>query len=103
MWDHFDNNRISEKLNNLFADALKDLNIRSHEDPSVHTDHTEDPIIKSIEKCKNHQSMESVKSSSLNNSTFTFDEITISYIEKELKNLYFSKKGSGIRYTNQNN
>lgn len=56
-----------------------------------------------IEKVKNHQSIKLIKDSFLNNRTFSFDEITISDIEKELKNLYFSKKGSGIRYTNQNN
>ena len=90
-WDRFDNNKISEKLNNLFATVVKNLNIRPCEYPSVNTNHIEVPIIKSIEICKNHQSIESNESSSLNNSTFSSDEITISDIEKELKNLDSSK------------
>ena len=101
-WDRFDNNKISEKLNNLFATVVKNLNIRPYEYPSVNTNHIEDTIIKSIEICKNHQSIESNESSSLNNSTFSSDEITISDIEKELKNFRFLKNSSGIRYSNQN-
>ena len=35
---------LSEKLNNVFADALKNLNLPRYEHPSVNTDHIEDPI-----------------------------------------------------------
>ena len=51
----------------------------------------EDPIIKSIEKFRVHQNIKLIKGCLLNNSTFSFDEITISNIEEELKNFDSSK------------
>ena len=48
---------LSEKLNNVFADALKNLNLPRYEHPSVNTDHIEDPITKPIGKCENYQSI----------------------------------------------
>ena len=48
---------LSEKLNNVFADALKNLNLPRNEHPSVNTDHIEDSIAKPIGKCKNYQSI----------------------------------------------
>ena len=44
-----------------------------------------------IEKVKNHQSIKLIKDSFLNNSTFSFDEITISDIEKKLEKANSSK------------
>ena len=79
--------KIPQRLNNFSDDAVKNLNIPPYEDPSVNTDHIEDPIKKSTEKLKNHQSIKLIKGF-LNNSTFSFDESTISDIEKELKNFY---------------
>ena len=48
---------LSEKLNNVFADALKNLTRPRYEHPSVNTDHIEDPITKPIGKCENYQSI----------------------------------------------
>ena len=44
-----------------------------------------------IEKVKNHQSIKLIKDSFLNNRTFSFDEITISDIEKNLEKSNSSK------------
>ena len=79
---------ITEKLNNFFTG---DLNIP--QDPSVNSDHIEDPIIKSKEKCKNHQSIKLIKASFLYNSTFSFDEITIYlFIYLFISNLFIVDK-----------
>ena len=66
---------------------MKNLNIPQKENPSVKADHIEDPVLKSIETFKNHQSLKLIKACFLNNITFSFDEITIFDVEKELKNL----------------
>lgn len=86
-----DNKKISEKLNNFFANAVKNLNIPQYNDPSVKIDHFEDPIITSVEKFKNRRSIKLIKNCLRNSSICSFDEITISDIEKELKNLDSSK------------
>lgn len=78
--------KISGKLNNFFVDAVKNLNIPQYEDPSVNTDHIEDPIIKPTEKFENHYSTKLIKGSFLNNSNFSFDKINVPDIEKESKN-----------------
>ena len=41
-----DNDEISEKLNNLFADIMKNLNISQYDDHSVNTDNIDDPILR---------------------------------------------------------
>ena len=51
-----------------------------YEDPSVNAHHIEDPITKSMEKIRTHQSIKLIKGSLLNTSTFSFDEITASDI-----------------------
>ena len=75
-----DDKKIPEKLNNIFADAVKNLNI-PYENPSVYTDHIEDPIIYFIEIFKNHQSIK-LKVVFFKISPFSFDEIRISETEK---------------------
>ena len=48
------NNKIVETFNNFFTSAISNLNIPPFEDPSVEIDHIEDPILRMIEKYKNH-------------------------------------------------
>ena len=87
-----DNDEISEKLNNFFADILKNLNIPQYEDLSVNTDNIDDPILRAKEKFKNHQSTQLIKCHYTNNgNTFCFRNITHTEIEKELNKLGSSK------------
>ena len=48
-----ENEQISESLNNFFANALINLNIPQHEDPTSNTN--DDPVLRAIEKYKNHK------------------------------------------------
>ena len=56
-----ENNEISEKLNNFFADIAKKLNIPQYEDHLVNTDNFDDPILKAKENFKTHQSNRLIK------------------------------------------
>ena len=98
-----DNNEISEKLNNFFADIVKNLNIPQYEDHLVNTDNIDEPILRAKVKFKNHQSIQLIKCHYENknntfcfnkNNTFCFSNITHTEIEKELTNLDFSKSSS---------
>ena len=46
------NYEISEKLNNFFADIVKNLNIPRYEDYWVNTDNIDDPILRAKENLK---------------------------------------------------
>ena len=56
--------RISESLNNLFADAIINLNIPQYGDPTSNTDGIDDPVLRAIEKYKNHPSITLIKTNS---------------------------------------
>ena len=86
-----ENERISESLNNFFADAIINLNIPQYEDPTSNTNGIDDPVLRAIEKYKNHPSIKLIKTNSENNASFRFQEIQAIEIEKELKNLDCSK------------
>ena len=87
-----DNDEISEKLNNFFADIVKNLNIPQYEDHLVSTDNIDDPILRAKEKFKNHQGIQLIKYHYENkNNTFCLSHITHTEIEKELNKLDFSK------------
>ena len=49
-----DNEEMSEKLNNFFADVMKNSH---YEDHYVNTDNIDDPFLTVKEKLKNHQSI----------------------------------------------
>ena len=81
-----DNDEISEKLNNFFADIVKNFNIPQYEDHLVNTDNSDDPILRAKEKSKNHESIQLIKCHYDNkNNTFCFSNITHTEVEKELK------------------
>ena len=83
-----ENEQISESLNNFFADAIINLNIPQYEDPtSNNINGIDDPVLRAIEKYKNHPSIKLIKTNSENNASFRFQEIQTIEIEKELKNL----------------
>lgn len=78
-----DNKNISENLNNVLVDAVKNLNISQFEDPSVNTDHIEDVIHRKISK--NHQSIKIIKGCFLNNSTFCWIKLLYLILGKNWK------------------
>ena len=87
-----DNDEISEKLNNFFADIVKNWNIPQYENHSVNADNIDDPILRTKEKIKNHHSIQLIKCHYDNkNSTFCFSNVTHTVIEKELNKLDSSK------------
>ena len=56
-----ENEQISESFNNFFANAIINLNIPQYEDPTSNTDGIDDPVLRAIEKSKNHPSMKLIK------------------------------------------
>ena len=86
-----ENEQISESLNNFFADAIINVNISQYEDPTSNTNGIDDPVLRAIEKCKNHPSIKLIKTNGKNNISFCFQEIQAIENEKELKNLDCSK------------
>ena len=86
-----ENEQISESFNNLFADAIINLNIPQYEDPTSNTIGIDGPVLRTIEKYKNHPSIKLIKTYSENNVRFRFQEIQATEIKKVLKNLDCSK------------
>ena len=66
-----ENERISESLNNFFADAIINLNIPQYEDPTSNTNELDDLLLRAIEKYKNHPSIKLIKTNSENNACRT--------------------------------
>ena len=94
----FDNNEIisdddviAETFNDFFANAVKNLNI--HIDPEFlsKTDGIEDPIVKAVEKFKNHPSIVKIKEVNANMENFTFKCASIQEIEMEISKMNTSK------------
>ena len=50
-----ENEQIFESLNNFFAVAIN-LDIPQYEDQTINTNDTDDPVLRTIEKYKNHPS-----------------------------------------------
>ena len=72
-------------MNKFFADAIINLNIPQYEDTTSNT--IDDPVLRVIEKYKNHPSIKLTKTNSEINVSFRFQEIQANETEKELKNL----------------
>ena len=86
-----ENEQLSESLNNLFADAIINLNIPQYGDSTSTTNGIDDSVLRAIEKYKNHPSIKLMKTNSENNVSFRFQKIQAIEVEKELKNLGCSK------------
>ena len=87
-----DNKEISETLNNFFSEVVTNLNLPQYHDPTVNVDDIEDPVARTVDKYKNHPSIRLIKENYRNtNNTFHFENVSVKYIEKELKNLLSSK------------
>ena len=84
------NDNVAEVLNNFFINVVSDLNIPKYRDNSVNIDHIEDPVVRSVEQCKNHPSIVAIKGKSANK-YFKFNSVSKAEIEKEILNLDSSK------------
>ena len=80
------NDKIAETFNNFLTSAVLNLNIPPFVDPSVEVDHTEDPILRIIEKYKNHPSIVPINENNLAKQ-FSFNYIPKSDVEREILNL----------------
>ena len=78
-------------MNNVFVDAIINLNIPQYENQTSNTNDIDDPVLRATEKCKNHPSIKLIKTNSENNVSFRFEEIQSIEIGKELNNLDCSK------------
>ena len=85
----------SEELNQFFNNASKSLNIREN---SYLIDKSEllDLVNKAISKYRNHSSSLLIKEKMRKLASLSFREASLSYIEKELRNLN-TKKASTFR------
>ena len=52
-----ENEEIAENLNNFFSDRITNLKLPPYEDPTTNAENIANPILKAIEKYKNHPSI----------------------------------------------
>ena len=83
------NEEIVENLNNYFSDIRTNLKLPPYEDPTIDAVNITDPVLKAIEKYKNHRSIRIINDKYKTNSVFTFNQISLEEIK--LKNLNPSK------------
>ena len=83
------NEEIVENLNDYFSDIRTNLKLPPYEDPTIDAVNITDPVLKAIEKYKNHRSIRIINDKYKTNSVFTFNQISLEEIE--LKNLNPSK------------
>ena len=81
-----ENEEIAENLNNFFSDRITNLKLPPYEDPTTNAENIADPVLKAIEKYKNHPSIRII-----NDSGFTFNQVSLEEIQKGLKSLNPSK------------
>ena len=86
-----DDTLVSEELNNFFQNAIKTLNINENSYIVDSSSSITDPVDKAINTYKNHPSILLIKQKLENVDHFSFKEVYISEIEKELRELNSSK------------
>ena len=85
------NEEIAENLDNYFSDIITNRKLLPYEDPTTNPENIVDPVLKAIEKYKNHANIRIINDKCKTNSVFTFNQVSLEYIQKELKNLNPSK------------
>ena len=81
---------VSETLNNFYSNIITNLNIPEYEDTTTQVNELEDPILKAIEKYKNHPSIRAINTKGPFG-TFSFSEINREEILKEIQSLDTNK------------
>ena len=85
------NEEIAENLNNYFSCIVTNLKLPSYEDPTINVENIADPVLKALKKYKNHPSIRITNDKYKTNSVFTFNQVSLEEIKKEIKNLNPSK------------
>ena len=81
----------SKELNNFFQNATKALNISENSYIADSSSGITDPVDKAINTYKNHPSILIIKQKLENVDHFSFKEVSVSEIEKELTELNSNK------------
>ena len=89
-----DDNLVSEELNNFFQNATKTLNVIENSYLTNNANEVLDPVDKAVFKYKNHPSILTIKNLLGATTTFLFNEVSLSDIEKELSNLDTKKRST---------
>ena len=89
----FDDHLVSEEFNNFFENATRSLEINENS-YIVDTDSNE---VNSVEKAINHPSVLLIKSTLKNIPSFSFNEVGLSEIEREL-NLINPRNGNRVKW-----
>ena len=82
---------IANIFNNYFSTVVLNLNIPQYKDSSVQVEQINDPILKIIEKFKNHPSIVSIQNQNWEMNKFSFQAIEKADIRKEILNMNCSK------------
>ena len=77
---------VAELFNKFFANIVKELNLAIDEEFLVNADHIRDPVLRAIEKYKNHPSVKAI-SDKYDKNTFSFKQVSLDEIKKEIKKL----------------
>ena len=88
-----DDKDVSETLNSFFQKAVDTLEIKENNYLLTDTDNESDPLDSIIKKFKNHPSILTIKNN-IKTEIFTFNEVNLSDIEREISNLKSQKSGT---------
>ena len=81
-----------QKISTIFSRIqITNLKLIPYEDPTTKAENIADTILKAIEKYKNHPNIRIIYDKYKTNSIFTFNEVSLEEIQKELKKLNPSK------------
>ena len=78
---------IAEKLNAIFSNIVKELNIKVKEDLLYDIPNINNPVERAIQKYKNHPSIQTIKETFDSNKTFSFELVSSDTIFKEIVSL----------------
>ena len=76
---------IAELFNKFFANVVTELNLAIDEDLLENVNHISDPVLRAIEKYKNHPSVKAI-SEKYNKNTFSFEHVSLDEIKKKILN-----------------
>ena len=72
---------IAELFNKFFANIVTELNLAIDEDLLENVNHISDPVLRAIEKYKNHPSVKAISEKYIKN-TFSFEHVSLDEIKK---------------------
>ena len=82
---------VAQELNNLFANAVKNLNITNYENCNSLAENIDDPTLKAIAKWRKHPSILAITLDYKNRTNFSFNFVSKENVLTEIKVLDFSK------------